>query len=392
MTAEIGILNRRGIALAADSALTIGNSNGNSKTMNSAVKLFTLDSAHYIGIMIYGNAEFMSVPWEVIIKSYREKLNNGVKKHVKDYVYDFISYVSKLGIWESKKVINPMVYQYQIELLAAISDYKDKGNDLEQSTNKAINNINDEIEFSLDKDKFTSEFSSFLVSNYNNYFKNNDNKLSEKFVDGVYKLITSNIYSSNNTGVVIAGYGSDELFPVIYQLTIDGIVFGRIKYRIDQKATTDPINGEISSSIMPFAQQEMVHTVISGIDPELNKYRAYQLNGLENKLVNMFGDSNQKVIHDLLVANNNDFESYRRKEYTDSVVNMLDSLSIDELGSMAETLVSLTSFKRKFSGEMQTVGGPIDVLTISRGEGPIWMKRKQFFDFSQNKGYELRRK
>lgn len=392
MTAEIGILNRRGIALAADSALTIGNSNGNSKTMNSAVKLFTLDSTHYIGIMIYGNAEFMSVPWEVIIKSYREKLNNGVKKHVKDYVYDFISYVSKLGIWEPKKVINPMVYQYQIELLAAISDYKDKGNDLEQSTNKAINNINDEIEFSVDKDKFTSKFSSFLVSNYNNYFKNNDNRLSEKFVDGVYKLITSNIYSSNNTGVVIAGYGSDELFPVIYQLTIDGIVFGRIKYRVDQKATTDPINGEISSSIMPFAQQEMVHTVISGIDPELNKYRTYQLNGLENKLVNIFGDPNQKVIHDLLVANNNDFESYRRKEYTDSVVNMLDSLSIDELGSMAETLVSLTSFKRKFSGEMQTVGGPIDVLTISRGEGPIWMKRKQFFDFNQNKGYELRRK
>lgn len=71
---------------------------------------------------------------------------------------------------------------------------------------------------------------------------------------------------------------------------------------------------------------------------------------------------------------------------------MLDSLSIDELGSMAETLVSLTSFKRKFSGEMQTVGGPIDVLTISRGERPIWMKRKQFFDFNQNKGYELRRK
>lgn len=388
MTAEIGILNRRGIALAADSALTIGNS----KTMNSAVKLFTLDSTHYIGIMIYGNAEFMSVPWEVIIKSYREKLNNGVKKHVKDYVYDFISYVSKLGIWEPKKVINPMVYQYQIELLAAISDYKDKGNDLEQSTNKAINNINDEIEFSIDKDKFTSKFSSFLVSNYNNYFKNNDNRLSEKFVDGVYKLITSNIYSSNNTGVVIAGYGSDELFPVIYQLTIDGIVLGRIKYRVDQKATTDPINGEISSSIMPFAQQEMVHTVISGIDPELNKYRTYQLNGLENKLVNIFGDPNQKVIHDLLVANNNDFESYRRKEYTDSVVNMLDSLSIDELGSMAETLVSLTSFKRKFSGEMQTVGGPIDVLTISRGEGPIWMKRKQFFDFNQNKGYELRRK
>lgn len=65
MTAEVGVINERGIALAADSAVTI---NG-SKVTNSAVKLFTLDSAHYVGIMIYGNADLQSIPWEVIIKS-----------------------------------------------------------------------------------------------------------------------------------------------------------------------------------------------------------------------------------------------------------------------------------------------------------------------------------
>jgi len=74
MTAEIGILNTTGVALAADSAVTIGSS----KVFNSADKLFSLSKHHPVGIMIYGNASFMGVPWETIIKIYRR---NWVKLH-----------------------------------------------------------------------------------------------------------------------------------------------------------------------------------------------------------------------------------------------------------------------------------------------------------------------
>lgn len=71
---------------------------------------------------------------------------------------------------------------------------------------------------------------------------------------------------------------------------------------------------------------------------------------------------------------------------------MLGNLSISELGNMAEMLVNLTAFKRKFSNDIGTVGGPIDVLTISKGEGPTWIKRKEYFDKSLNEGYKLRRR
>lgn len=64
MTAEIGILNKNGVVLAADSAVTITNGT-NSKVLNSARKLFTLPNEHSIGIMIYGNASFMGVPWDI---------------------------------------------------------------------------------------------------------------------------------------------------------------------------------------------------------------------------------------------------------------------------------------------------------------------------------------
>jgi hypothetical protein len=55
-----------------------------------------------------------------------------------------------------------------------------------------------------------------------------------------------------------------------------------------------------------------------------------------------------------------------------------------ELAAMAEALVNLTSFKRKVSMELETVGGPIDVAVISKGDGFIWVKRKHYFTKEMN--------
>ena len=71
MTAEIAVLNRSAVALAADSASTSLQATGLPKIFNTADKLFHLDGVSSIGIMVYGNSSFMGVPWETIIKKYR---------------------------------------------------------------------------------------------------------------------------------------------------------------------------------------------------------------------------------------------------------------------------------------------------------------------------------
>ena len=57
---------------------------------------------------------------------------------------------------------------------------------------------------------------------------------------------------------------------------------------------------------------------------------------------------------------------------------------------MAEALVNLTSLKRRVSMEEESVGGPIDVAVISKGDGFIWIKRKHYFDPSFNRDYFAR--
>lgn len=69
------------------------------------------------------------------------------------------------------------------------------------------------------------------------------------------------------------------------------------------------------------------------------------------------------------------------------MTTLVDNLPKEELAAMAESLVNLTSFKRRVSWDDETVGGPVDVAFISRGDGFVWIKRKHYFDPTLNPHY-----
>ena len=90
MSAGICIMNKNAIALAADSAVTIGQ---HLAIHNSANKLFALSKIAPVGVIIYSNAELMGVPMELIIKQYKSKLKNRVFPNLIDYVSDFLRFL-----------------------------------------------------------------------------------------------------------------------------------------------------------------------------------------------------------------------------------------------------------------------------------------------------------
>ncbi|MCP4262896.1 MAG: hypothetical protein GY774_36105 [Planctomycetes bacterium] len=93
MTAEIAILNSNAVALAADSAVTVGREAG--KVYASADKLFQMSTNAPVGIMLYGQSTFLGVPWETMIKCYRSDLGNNTFPKLADYLQDLIRYVKK---------------------------------------------------------------------------------------------------------------------------------------------------------------------------------------------------------------------------------------------------------------------------------------------------------
>ena len=59
MTAIVAVLNKHAVAVAADSAVTMGNTH---KVVNSANKIFTLSKYHPVAVMTYSSATFMGTP------------------------------------------------------------------------------------------------------------------------------------------------------------------------------------------------------------------------------------------------------------------------------------------------------------------------------------------
>ena len=90
MTCEVAVMNRRGIALAADSAVTLGEGE---KIYHSAEKLFPLSLSAPVGIMTYGSADLMGVPWEIIIKIYGQKLDGRRFETLEQYAQDFFRFI-----------------------------------------------------------------------------------------------------------------------------------------------------------------------------------------------------------------------------------------------------------------------------------------------------------
>jgi hypothetical protein len=90
MTCEVAVMNKRGIALAADSAVTLGNGK---KICHTAEKLFSLSPSLPVAIMTFGAADMMSVPWETVVKIYAQKLGNRRFDTLDQYAKDFLSFI-----------------------------------------------------------------------------------------------------------------------------------------------------------------------------------------------------------------------------------------------------------------------------------------------------------
>ncbi|MBC8581712.1 hypothetical protein [Zhenhengia yiwuensis] len=228
-----------------------------------------------------------------------------------------------------------------------------------------------------------------------------------KIVSCVSSAIISECYSQIKTGIVIAGYGEKEIFPSIYEYLIELKLGDSLKYTLVNKSEIGiSVDEEKSdSAIMTFAQSEMAHTFVTGINPELEhklkeeiinivgpiteRYEEVrnhlnlpvgELNEEQTNILKTLGDS---IIHSIIT----ELEEIQKEKHIHPFVQMVATLDKQQMAELAETLVSLTSFKRKMSMDTETVGGPIDVAIISKGEGFIWIKRKEYFDSKLNNHY-----
>jgi hypothetical protein len=415
MTAEIGVLNKHAVALAADSAVTIRTQNGR-KIYNSVNKLFSLSKYHPVGIMIYGGADLCGVPWETIIKTYRKKLNTAAFPSIKEYAIDFINYINKKNSFFPQKeqeaytlhLVQFTFLRVSKQIQSAVHELLEGSKDVPfESIDKVVAEviIREYSKYSdMDDIKtFSPPFKKRFHTHYKAKFTLLIDNLFEKYPLSVlskkrllelgYNVILKNSFSSYS-GVVIAGFGDDEIFPALVSFKANSVVCNELRYALEDDVSIG--HSGSSAAVIPFAQSDMVHAFMCGIDPALTHvmegflsalFKSYPTRVIEHIQSHLTSDQLKKIgdlsflSTDVLSDFKNNLGGYQKENLINPIVQSVAFLPKEELAVMAETLINLTLFKQKISvNSDETVGGAIDVAIISKGDGFIWMKRKHYFN------------
>ncbi|MCA9484008.1 MAG: hypothetical protein KC553_09760 [Nitrospina sp.] len=400
MTAEVLIMNRSAIAIAADSAATVGD-----RVYNTENKIFTLSKYNPVGIMIYQNSSFMGVPWATIIKDYRSYLGEKSFSTIKEYSKDFSNYLvdtlnfSKIdkalfffeliisGLEKLKTYIeevNPKDNNELSQYLASWISHAKKAKPIGNFNSDDVSKVFDQY-MSLYEDAFKAVFEDFEF----------DKTAKSKILSLIKLIVIRSNFSSFYTGVVIAGFGDIQLFPSCIDLKFIGILNDKLLFESGQEEKIDNSN---RGFIGAYAQSDVVVLFLEGIDsanvePFLNVAINNLLKDFSNKIISEIKNQHGKkkiqtlsesIIEESISKFDESFKRFRQKYNSSKIVNTVSVLPKEDLANMAEALVNLASLKKRVSAEKETVGGLADVALISKGDGFVWINRKHYFSLDLN--------
>ena len=165
-----------------------------------------------------------------------------------------------------------------------------------------------------------------------------------------FYLLLVKIITEKNPSIVEAFAYTDMVFSFLYGVTKE--VWGLLEEatKLIKEMPVDAIN------------------VIDGLLPEQRESLKQNISVKSYKLAQNFND--KKLL-----------ETGGRKH---KILQEIETLHHKELAQVASTLVNLNSFQQWMSPGLETVGGPIDVAVISKGDGFIWIERKHYFQKELN--------
>lgn len=431
MTAEVAVINTQAIALAADSAMTLVDRGESKKAFTHANKIFELSKSQPIGIMIYGVSQYGRFPLEALIKDFRKISDRKKYNTVKECAEDFKAFLAQpkflnenLSFGETCYIVYDLLHEF-VQMLPDELSSASAAN-VNQILRDIITEHRREIRDGFDKLSAGSNFDKFRKSHPEDDFKRIVQNFSETWLEERFKGLSDEnpkeserilkfMTSKSNlekllrfsmfvqqraiglnavTGIFFCGYGEDEYLPSYIHSTLDGVFLG--KPRLWDSEEVDSMK-DTESTLIPFGQRDVIDSYLLGISDalkswltdsqrklqekvfhELREIAGYTSDGMKlpDEVPTEFFDA---LVDTWLEALNNHVSSAVKP-----IRESIGYLPKEEMAMLAEALVDLTSVKRRVGQDVQTVGGPVDVAVITKGDGFVWVKRKHYFEDNLN--------
>ncbi len=430
MTAIVGVLNSQGIAIAADSAVTVTGTNVK-KVYNRSNKIFTLSKFHPVGVAIYNRADFMGIPLETLVKMYRKNLQDNSFDTIEEYKNDFLAFmVGQLAnvsaeyknnaffsfcSWEHLAIINSTIdalddRETELEALEIAemtpiyhevftATLEANGNLLATYSKAAYMTLNFEDyseQYAVELNAIENYIQDEIGKEFDGFSITDDHR--QRIKQLLFEIINIEYIFESHCGLVFMGFGEAEIFPSSHLVLVGTPIAENPRIAKIEPIRINP--GVLEANIIPYAQADVTTTVLTGVDPTYkNEVKAAVKNAFENITVQLGAIlNNPELTQQVEVALNtisaeliSGLEEYQWNKITGPLLEILAHMGKEDMSELAESLVNITSLKRKFTSPNSTdesVGGPVDVAVISKADGFIWMKRKHYFDMLHNQAFQ----
>ena len=421
MTAVIGMLNKRGVALAADSAVTRSRGEAMKITKNGN-KMLRLSSANPVSVMITGNASFLRIPWELIVRRYRNERGNVNHPTVENNVLDFFDFLQSSEIfWAEGKDHSWASFQLECLIVNIFHDM-----DLDSKAQNKKGGLKRpglfEKEFLRLLKKFRKRcakgsllqncfsgytlerFEKFIAKEWERYLEENKEKeenvfddpeiptyLLEKHKEEILQtlldILKADIHSSA-AQLIFAGYGADQEYPSLVPATVAEGIDHNVNCHVyaDQIIRISDSN---PSAICPFAQKDVINGILMGAEGPsfstgimrkfyklVNQGKLLEEAGLDSfEVMGSPWAEAAKGLDDALAAKLRRFRNNSLKKWERD----LEGYDVRSMATLALSLIHLTGFQRILTFAPEGVGGDVDLAVITRNEGFTWLNRKSWY-------------
>lgn len=392
MTAEVVVMNTSAVAMATDTAVSIPYGTG-TKTYTRARKLLPLHKTEPVAVMVWDAPGYFALPWEVIAGEFRKEKDEVLPK-LDDYVEAFFGFVdTEVSKWVTSKheinllteVLNPEIQLLQDGWLARLDapDHPSSAAEIAAAAAEVGRAFATKTRGRyLPPDRWSGRETSeleHLDANVRDLFnagatgiwRNLDQAVRADLVElGRERMLYIIGDEPGSSGLVFAGYGSSELFAQARVWRVNGRLALTTR-RVERRSFS--ISPAHPSIILPVAQEGVIHSFLKGLHPEVDEL----VGDVVDYLAGQFGGA------DLARGIKEQFDKQVSMR-GDEVARAVEFLPPGDLAMVAGDLIRMTALRNRATMTADTVGGPIDVVLLSRAHGIRWIEPADGFRLGQD--------
>ena len=417
MTSQLVLANGFGVAVASDSAVTVGD---RVRTYEDAEKIHPLEDPHRLAVLQSDSVNFLSMPVSVMLEDWSNSLG-ARQRTVEGYRDNFLTWLQdNLDNWTTSTERDGAAWwglDAELRDLAVLVEEAVSPIPEEKHLEEALRIIREQTEEFSRFDVYDQELLAMadelldrlsqegaddrpplskLVEKWFGEFGSDEiNQEVHRFFKVLFGRVTT-IPNRNSTFLTFVGYGANDLLPHMSQVWLEGAV-GNHLCHLPWPIRKAHRRGSSYVMIEPLAQKHMIEQILYGWDRRLaedaKEATFERIKGGERKPADpplttgdddVRGDQGDVEDQYDAVSTEEDWRPTLMDETRElawqrsgkPTFETIASLPLASLARAAGSLVTIQNLAQNIRGELPTVGGRINVATITLSKGFQWVSRQ----------------